>query len=84
MLIEAFVGLINLIIKALGGIANALLTLLPPSPFTILDTLEIPYLDNINWIIPVSTIVTVTGYWIGAVGLYYVVQVVLRWIKVIE
>lgn len=84
MIANFIVGLINLIIKALGSIASAFLFLLPSSPFKILDGIDIPYLDTLNWVIPVDFMIIVLGYWVGAIALYYVVQVILRWIKVIE
>lgn len=84
MIIEVLVSLVNLVIKALGGVAGIALALLPPSPFHLLGSLNLPYLDNLNWIIPVSFMISVLGYWVGAIALYYIIQVVLRWVKVIE
>jgi len=78
------VGIGNMIVKALGSIVGVLILLLPTSPFKVLDNLELPYLDTLNWVLPISFCVTVLGYWVAAIALYYVIQVVLRWVKVIE
>lgn len=84
MIANFVIGLINLIIKALGGIANMALSLLPPSPFMVLDSIEIPFLNYLNWVLPIDFFIMVLGYWVGAIALYYVAQVILRWLKVVS
>lgn len=84
MLIKALVWLINQIIKALGVIGKAMINMLPPSPFILVNSVEIPYVKNLNWIIPVDEILFITIYWLGAIATYYIVQVILRWVKVIR
>lgn len=54
MIATFVVGLINLIIKALGAVANMALALLPPSPFMVLDSIDIPYIDSLNWVLPID------------------------------
>jgi len=84
MISNFIVGLINLIIDALGSVASAFLFLLPPSPFKVLDGIDIPYLDTLNWVIPIDFMFMVLGYWVGAIAIYYIAQVVLRWLKVVS
>lgn len=84
MIIKTLISGLNMIIKALGGIATVLIMLLPTSPFKAFSSISIPYLDTLNWVLPISFMVTILGYWVGAIALYYVIQVVLRWIKIIE
>lgn len=38
----------------------------------------------LNWIIPVNDIVNVTLAWLGVISVFYVYQIILRWLKVIE
>ena len=38
----------------------------------------------VNWFVPVNSFVSILETWLVAVGIYYVYQIVLRWIKVIE
>lgn len=84
MLIKALVALGNLVIKGLGTVANVVVLLLPPSPFLNFTGVEIPFISSLNWVIPISFMVTILGYWTGAILLYYIVQTVLRWVKMIE
>lgn len=84
MIVTFLIGLINLIIKGLGTVAKSAIFFLPPSPFKVLDNIEIPYLDTLNWVMPISFFINLLLYWTLAIGVYYVVQVVLRWVKVVE
>ena len=79
------IGMINLLIKGLGAILILITSVLPPSPFSLIDNSPIqPYLSGINWLIPVSSILAIGEAWLTAIGTYYIYQVVARWLKVIE
>lgn len=73
---------------ALVSFAVGVIELFPESPFTILDEISrsefYTWLQYLNWFIPVNTFVSILETWLIGVGLYYVYQVVLRWVKVIE
>ncbi|MEW9097379.1 MAG: hypothetical protein AB2417_20085 [Clostridiaceae bacterium] len=84
MIWTGLVAVINLILKALSSVAGLVVLLLPTSPFKVLEGLNLPYIDTLNWVLPISFCVSVLTYWVGAIAIYYVVQVVLRWVKVIE
>lgn len=84
MILNAIIKAINLLISALGALGTSLINLLPESPFNVLNDIEIPYLEALNWLIPVNFMITVLTYWVFAIGLYYVVSVALRWVKIIE
>lgn len=60
--------------------------LLPESPFTVFIQAinNLPYLDVLNWFVPVSEIVAIGQAWLIAVTLFYVASLILRWIKAIE
>lgn len=79
------IGTINSLISGLGSILEVVFFLLPDSPFQSIDfgPLE-PVLGYINYIIPISDILKITTTWLSAIGLYYLVQIALRWLKVIE
>ena len=71
------------------SILNAILSFFPDSPFVILDELtagsEITtWLAYLNWFIPVNTFVAILQGWLVCVAVYYVWQVVLRWVNAIE
>lgn len=72
-----------------GGL-KAILGLLPDSPFSAaLDSLAAnttvrQMLGYFNWFIPVYLFVPILGLWLTCVAVYYVYQVILRWLKAIE
>ena len=64
-----------------GMIVNAL----PRSPVSrYLDAIEeLPYLEYVNWFIPVSSILVVCETWLVCIGIYYLYSIILRWIRAI-
>ena len=85
MITDFIVYIINKIIYIVGVVLNTIFGLLPNTPFTISDTSVISeYMGYLNWIIPIDKILIVTISWLTAITLYYVYQIVLRWIKAIE
>lgn len=72
----------------LVSFAVSVIELFPESPFTILDELSnsevYEWLRMVNWFIPIGTFVAILESWLICVAVYYVYQIVLRWVKVIE
>ena len=68
-----------------SGLVQGILQLLPTSPFRPMmeDVANLPWLGYLNWFFPVSECVTVLGLWVGAISLYYIYMVALRWLRVI-
>lgn len=66
----------------------AVINLLPQSPFLILEQYQgtqfYELLQMVNWFIPVNTFVGILEVWLPAVAIYYGIQIVLRWVKMIE
>lgn len=67
----------------------AILALLPDSPFKILDSLDptgqiAEWLGMVNWFVPIYTFVGILEGWLACIAVYYVYQVVLRWLHAIE
>lgn len=62
------------------------IALLPESPFTVFTIAikNLPYLDVLNWFIPVSEIVAIGQAWLLAVTAFYIASLILRWIKAIQ
>ncbi len=57
----------------------------PRSPFNLIDNSSVStYMGWLNWLVPVSQIVAILQVGVVAVGIYYVVVIVLRWIKAID
>lgn len=71
--------------KIFESLAAGLQKVLPLSPFAdYLDTLgELPYLSWLNWFFPIGDCLAVMLAWLGAIGLFYLYSIVMRWIKVI-
>lgn len=65
--------------------AEALTKVLPLSPFQqFIDQFRaLPYLGWLNWFFPVGDCLVVMLAWLGAVGLFYLYSIVMRWLKVI-
>lgn len=42
------------------------------------------WLGILNWFVPVGTILSILELWLSAIAVYYIYQIVLRWVKVIE
>lgn len=85
-------GLTDGVIEILIGFVN----LLPESPFAnLFEGLvngfpdDFPYtlaftLNFLNWLFPVAAIMELFSVWLFSIALYYVLQIVLRWGKVIS
>lgn len=65
---------------------QAVLSLFPLSPFqpVIRELAGLPYLEYINWFVPIGDLVRIGSAWVTAVGVYYAWSVIARWIKVIS
>lgn len=72
--------------ELLDALMEEVVSVLPKSPFYdfFQSVTYIPYLEYINWILPISTFVKIGMSWLTAIALYYLVMIILRWIKVIE
>jgi len=83
---EFIINILNALIKGLGVVLNFVFSILPPSPFVIVDiepTVK-EFLGYANYIIPLDSIIGIGESWLVCVGIYYVYSIVLRWIKAIE
>ena len=61
-------------------------SLLPASPFkAFIEAMgSIPYLDVLNCFLPVSEMLAIGQAWLTAITAFYIISLVLRWIKAIE
>lgn len=86
MLADFFITLVNSIILAIGYLGNSIIGLLPNSPFSGINIRIIPeeLFKALSWIIPFETVLTIFGASLISVGVYYVYQVIMRWIKAIK
>ena len=72
----------NLLDKFLQNV----LSLFPLSPFqpVIQELTNLPYLEYINWFVPVGDLVKIASVWGTAIGVYYAWSIIARWIKLIS
>lgn len=81
-----FMGVFNNIGAFFGSCFTGILSILPDSPFVMLD--KIPGFSDImgyvNYFIPFDFAVSTLTAWLVAVGTFYLWQLLLRWIKAIE
>lgn len=63
-----------------------LASFLPTSPFRkAIDLIgTIPYLEEINWFIPIEEAVLILMWWGTAIAVYYGYMIVLRWVKALD
>ena len=68
-----------------NNLADKILDVLPLSPFQdfIAEFQSLPYLGWLNWLFPVGDCLVVMTAWLGAVGLFYLYSIVMRWVKMI-
>lgn len=74
---------------SLVTLALNIIQLFPASPIQpLIATLSTPavleVLSFVNWFVPVGTMLGVLSGWLACVAAYYVYQILLRWIKVVE
>ena len=64
---------------------NGLMEVLPTSPFAdFIDQFSgLPWLGVLNWFFPVGQCLIVMAAWLGAITLFYLYSVVMRWVKLI-
>lgn len=84
-MINFLVSFCNLIIKALGAVLSLIFSILPSSPFTLIDNSPIAeFLGTFNYFFPIAEIIAISESWLVCVGGFYLYQIVLRWVKAIE
>lgn len=74
---------------ALVSLALTIINFFPQSPFRPLldrfhDSDIYTILCYVNYILPISDMLAILSLWIVGVSAYYIYQLVLRWIRVID
>jgi len=69
-----------------AAFGEAITNVLPLSPFREwIDKIgELEYLSWLNWFFPVGDCLKVMAVWLGAITLFYIYSIVMRWLKVID
>lgn len=81
------INVLNALIRGLGVVLKVVLYMLPDSPFQkyiIENDVIRKYIGFINYFFPVAEVIVILEAWTVAIASFYIVQVVLRWIKAIQ
>lgn len=78
-LISAINGLISILGKAL----SLVLALFPPSPFQIDFSGYQDWIGVLNYFLPIGAFLGILTTWLSAIAIYYMYQIVMRWVKVV-
>lgn len=73
----------------LVSLALTVINVLPASPFRpVIDSFNDSqihiFLSYVNYLLPVAEMISILSIWIVGVAAYYIYQLILRWIKVIN
>lgn len=81
-----FKDLWNGLMDVTNDILNAILFMLPNSPFANVEIPQEVYkiLGYVNYFIPIRAMLTIGSSWLAAIGVYYLLQVGLRYVKAIK
>lgn len=77
--------MIETITNVFNSFLQTIYKYLPGSPFRyFIDLVEnVPYLQYLNWFLPIAEMITVLEAWVTVVALYYAYSAVLRFIRLI-
>lgn len=80
------IGALNGILNGIGTVITTVLAILPDSPFDALYGmgLNFTWFKYFNWFLPISEMLFIFVGWLSAVGVYYGLSIVMRWIKAID
>lgn len=75
--------------SSLVSVALNIINLFPASPLQpLIQSLHGSAVEDVlsyvNWFVPIGTMISVLTGWLACIAAYYVYQIILRWIKVIE
>lgn len=83
---EFTMSLFNGIMDVLNTALNFVFSFLPVSPFISIlgDITEIPFVGYLCYFFPIGKMLSATLIWLSAIAVFYLYQIVLRWIKAID
>lgn len=76
----------NGIVDVVDDIVNAIVLLLPDSPFADVDIPAevVEIFGYVNYFVPVAAMLAIGTSWLAAIGVYYLYQTILRWARTIK
>lgn len=81
-----FSGMVDGINDVANKVFEAVLVLLPTSPFQNikLDPIFVNFLGYFNYYFPMSTLLVIAASWCSCIAIYYAYQLILRSIKAVS
>jgi hypothetical protein len=81
--------IVNTILQGLVDFVNLLVSWIPSSPFReFINNLGSSFgsdtLGYINYFLPITEMLGILTAWVSGILIYYTVQIILRWIKLIS
>jgi len=76
-----FIKFANFFIDSIGFVLQSLILLLPQSPFNFDYSDATPFMQLINWLIPIPAMLSFMSLYLPVVAIYYGLRVLLRQIK---
>ena len=77
----AVIAMINKVIAAAGAAITGIFIFLPQSPFLWVESIDSEVLEAINWLFPITAMISHLQLYVTAVAIYYVLRIALRWLK---
>lgn len=84
MILGLLITFFNKVIEGIATLANYALFILPNSPFKNIEIAQVPYLSTLNWFIPFDLMLVTLIAWTGAISIFYIAMILLRWVKAIR
>lgn len=82
---KGLAAFVQCLLDAVVVVLNFVAGIFPSSPFTIIEHSGFgDLLAQINYFIPVYEFISIMEAWLVAVGLFYAVSTLARWVKTIE
>ncbi len=84
-IMDIFNQILDWFSNGINAISAFLLSVLPNSPFALLDaTIIQPFLPYLNYFIPLDFIMSCSLAWISAISCYYAYSIILRLIRAVH
>ena len=75
---------IQVLLDAIVVVLNGICSLFPPSPFQFaINSAFGDFIGKINYFIPIYEFVAIGEAWLVAIGIFYGISIVARWVKAV-
>jgi hypothetical protein len=75
------ISILQFVLDNIGLIASSMLLLLPNSPFSWIYDADRSFLGYMNFVFPISAVISELATYVACVLIYYSIRTILRWVK---